>query len=661
MKEWWAEHGRSETLRETNPRFATSFMLDYVDHNDDYSCEFDQWIKIELYQRKSQMPDLSRHIKQGEMVFTLRSIYRVPVRRESAELDRGGTMAARLQPVPEEVDTIGALELRITANLVGIHTGVDNQICPYIQMMRYVGLDAKNKPFFEPIYRSAVVRNAERPDFGDVHLSPHHVANIVKESSYIKFEVYDMEARGDPRCIGAMETTLAHMLEDSGASRSAAKREGRDWRGCTYVLGPQDTRQGEMAKPVAKAPRGKPSIRIAAIFDDSKQQEAQAEAMKRSPKGAMTRRVKLKPPKDGVNKSGRKKLPPADALAGQGTSSFGTFGEDERFLANLMLQQEFRETDLREVVDESLQYIDERRAHWLASHAATVDEDGLEKEDGRGMGAVLDWGDGGNPAQGSAKKRTGRLHRKHADRAAHGTLRGSSNSGHNLMPRKHSHIRADHRGDEANAGRHSTIVSTDSAVHDPSLKKRPKRQPSSQMARAPGSKRAVESSKSMPEMGDGEYAIDDHAASHGVLPRLNITQRWDTFDINASDEMVIHQHRLRRKEKQAARAKRRGHDTSTYEPDTTSCLEGLLSAETRCVQTLPTTTAVQDAAAAAPRPALALSSWLWLRAEIRRSDPKNSMMPSKDEMRRRSLQRRAHERLHGRKVRAEEAGEADLG
>ena len=96
-------------MRETNPRFATSFMLDYVDHNDDYSCEFDQWIKIELYQRKSQMPDLSRHIKQGEMVFTLRSIYRVPVRRESAELDRGGTMAARLQPVPEEVDTIGAL------------------------------------------------------------------------------------------------------------------------------------------------------------------------------------------------------------------------------------------------------------------------------------------------------------------------------------------------------------------------------------------------------------------------------------------------------------------------------------------------------------------------------------------------------------------------
>lgn len=58
LKEWWAEHGRTETLRDNAPRFALSFMLDYVDHFDDYSSEFSQWIKIELYQRKSQMADL---------------------------------------------------------------------------------------------------------------------------------------------------------------------------------------------------------------------------------------------------------------------------------------------------------------------------------------------------------------------------------------------------------------------------------------------------------------------------------------------------------------------------------------------------------------------------------------------------------------------------
>ena len=94
-KEWWAEHGRTETLRENSPQFALSFLLDYVDHDDDYSSEFTQWIKIELYQRKSQMSDLAIHVKQGEMVFSLRSIYRTPVFRTSSEIETGGAMTVR--------------------------------------------------------------------------------------------------------------------------------------------------------------------------------------------------------------------------------------------------------------------------------------------------------------------------------------------------------------------------------------------------------------------------------------------------------------------------------------------------------------------------------------------------------------------------------------
>ena len=95
IKEWWAEHGRTETLRENSPKFANSFLLDYVDHDDDYSSEFTQWIKIELYQRKSQMSDLAIHVKQGEMVFSLRSVYRTPVFRTTKEMDTGGTMTVR--------------------------------------------------------------------------------------------------------------------------------------------------------------------------------------------------------------------------------------------------------------------------------------------------------------------------------------------------------------------------------------------------------------------------------------------------------------------------------------------------------------------------------------------------------------------------------------
>ena len=68
---------------------------------------------------------------------------------------------------------------------------------------------------------------------------------------------------------------------------------------------------------------------------------------------------------------------------------------------------------------------------------------------------------------------------------------------------------------------------------------------------------AVDASQSMPELGSKEYNVDDwqddadeekkaggdkrsqrhrhdsNAAAHGALPRLNITQRWDTFAITA--------------------------------------------------------------------------------------------------------------------------------
>ena len=76
-----------------------------------------------------------------------------------------------------------------------------------------------------------------------------------------------------------------------------------------------------VAKPVDSAPKGKPSIKLGALFDDRKQKQAEAKAEKRGSVGGATKPVKLKAPKDGVNKSGRKKLPPANALEAQGTVS----------------------------------------------------------------------------------------------------------------------------------------------------------------------------------------------------------------------------------------------------------------------------------------------------------------------------------------------------
>lgn len=81
-----------------------------------------------------------------------------------------------------------------------------------------------------------------------------------------------------------------------------------------------------------------------------------------------------------------------------------------------------------------------------------------------------------------------------------------------------------------------------------------------------------------------------------------------------SDEMVIHQHRLRRRQKQRKESYNLLKDT--YVPDHTQVLEGLISED--------------------------------IRSEIRNTDTKVSALPSKSEMKKRHVQRRAHARLHGR-------------
>ena len=149
-----------------------------------------------------------------------------------------------------------------------------------------------------------------------------------------------------------------------------------------------------------------------------------------------------------------------------------------------------------------------------------------------------------------------------------------------------------------------------------------------------------------PELGSKEYNVDDwdeddggeseaggniigspNTDLAGVLPRLNISQRWDTFDISASDEMVIHQHRLRRKLKQSAERKASPSNLlrDSYVPDHTQVLEGLLSEN--------------------------------MRAEIRNTDPKVSALPSKSEMKKRHLQRRVHSRMHGASAKSPGKGE----
>ena len=102
-------------LRTRSPQFARTFTLDYIDHNDEFSNEFDQWAKLELYQRKTQFADLSRHKMHADCVFTLRSIYHIPVRRQVRELSCGGFMIPRVMDVAHGSERSGVVEFKISA------------------------------------------------------------------------------------------------------------------------------------------------------------------------------------------------------------------------------------------------------------------------------------------------------------------------------------------------------------------------------------------------------------------------------------------------------------------------------------------------------------------------------------------------------------------
>ena len=59
-----------------------------------------QWAKVGIFVRKSQLADLSRHEEFGEAIFTLRDIYRVPVRRIARKMIKGGEVNICMGALP---------------------------------------------------------------------------------------------------------------------------------------------------------------------------------------------------------------------------------------------------------------------------------------------------------------------------------------------------------------------------------------------------------------------------------------------------------------------------------------------------------------------------------------------------------------------------------
>jgi hypothetical protein len=104
----------------------------------------DQWAKIGIFIRKSTLADLGLHESFGEAIFTLRDIYRVPVRRISREMVRGGEVIIRLADAAADA-LPGFVEFACSA------AGLPPKSSPFLQVMRWVTGE------FEVFHRSEAI------------------------------------------------------------------------------------------------------------------------------------------------------------------------------------------------------------------------------------------------------------------------------------------------------------------------------------------------------------------------------------------------------------------------------------------------------------------------------------------------------------------------
>ena len=210
----WQEHGRSDVVRHGNsPQFARSFFINYVINDDPISfAKTDQWLRVDIYQRNSTLPHLSSHIKHGEMKFTLRELYRTPVKRIVRALTGGqdedqrdaGSVVVRIAPVK---DTSGYCEITVTARNLGSVTS--RAMCnTFLEVSRY------SHGQFETVSRSELARNTISPRYPQIEVSTHRLC-FNNGETYLRFDIYNEQNAGTHIFLGRVETSLDELLAPS--------------------------------------------------------------------------------------------------------------------------------------------------------------------------------------------------------------------------------------------------------------------------------------------------------------------------------------------------------------------------------------------------------------------------------------------------------------
>jgi len=200
----WQEHGRTEVTRfGSDPQFVRAFCLQYLDHNDPFrEEEFDQRIKVEVYQRRSALSDLKNHRKHGSVELSLRELFRTPVQKVTRDLEAGGQLTMRLSLATERA---GYVEI----DLKGRSLLANAKDCnPFAQVSRY---NAKCGEY-EVFYRSSKRRSENSPNFAPFKV-PLQRACFNSLDTWLRVELFNDEKFGHHEFLGAVETTIQDLQQ----------------------------------------------------------------------------------------------------------------------------------------------------------------------------------------------------------------------------------------------------------------------------------------------------------------------------------------------------------------------------------------------------------------------------------------------------------------
>ena len=320
----WQEHGRTEVVRDAEPTFVTSFYLDFVDHNDNYTGDHDQWAKVGIFIRKSTLADLTRHEAFGEAIFTLRDIYRVPVRRIARQMVKGGEIIVRMADAIADA-LPGYVEIACSA------AGLPPKSSPFIQVLRYVTGD------FEVFHRSEAIYDTDEPHFKKFSV-PLSRACLNDMDTFIKFELWDLDHTAGHQLLGSIETTLREQqaFSDAYASKESIGGAGDNLGAApVFKLNPPGTKKGApLAKPINNARAGK----------------------KRKPRGPELSLHVL------LHQAGGEKQPSRTKQARKAAPVAASMKDDASFLASLLDDTNFAESDMKDVIGDGINFINERAA-----------------------------------------------------------------------------------------------------------------------------------------------------------------------------------------------------------------------------------------------------------------------------------------------------------